>query len=99
MMQENKTSRKQLKCNYCNQFDYLVDCCYYLHGFLVGHKLHGKNVKLKKLDVHNIHTNIVEPIKGPTIGVVAFTTKEYDQLMALLEKRMVIINFSQILQV
>ena len=36
---------------------------FYLHGFPVGHKLHDKNVKPKKPD--NIHTNIVEPIKGP----------------------------------
>ena len=74
MMQENGISRKQLKCNYCNQTDYLVDCCYYLHGFPVGYKLHGKNVKLKKPAAHNIHINTVEPIKGPTTGVIAFTT-------------------------
>ena len=58
--------------------NHLVDCCFYLHGFLVGHKLHGKNVKPKKPVAHNIPTNIVEPIKWPTtgattLGIIRFT--------------------------
>ena len=81
-MQENGPSRKELKCSYCDQNGHLVDRCFYFHGFPVSHKLRGKNVKPKKLGAHNIHVNTMEPIKGPS----TFTTKEYEQLMALLRK-------------
>ena len=81
-MQENGPSRKQLKCSYYDRNGHLVDHCFYLHRFPVGHKLHGKNVKPKKLVAHNIHVNTMEPIKGAS----TFTTEEYDQLMALLQK-------------
>ena len=53
-----------------------------MHGFPVGHKFHGKNVKPKKLVAYNIHVNTMDPIKG----AATFTTEEYDQLMALLRK-------------
>ena len=55
-------------------------------------------MKPNKPIAHNIHTNTVEPIQGPTIGATTFTTKEYDLLMALLQIEMVIINLSQTLQ-
>ena len=85
MMQENGPSRKQLKYSYCDRNGHLVKLFIYLfilHRFPIGHKLHGKNVKPKKLVAHNIHVNTMEPIRGAT----TFTIEEYDQLMALLQK-------------
>lgn len=38
-------SRKPLKCTYCEEENHLVDRCFYLKGFPVGHKWHGKNMK------------------------------------------------------
>ena len=86
--QENGILRKQFKCSYCDRDGHLIDRCFYLHGFPVGHKLHGKNVKPKgkKLAVHNAQTNTTEPFKGPATEGATFTTKEYNQLMNLLRK-------------
>lgn len=63
--QENETPRKLLKCSYCDRNGHLIDRCFYLNGFLVGHKLHGKNVKPKKYVAHNTQTKAIEPTKGP----------------------------------
>ncbi|KAI4299457.1 hypothetical protein L6164_032917 [Bauhinia variegata] len=87
-MQENGLLKRQLKCFHCEREGHLIDRCFYLHGFLVGHKLHGKNVKPKgkRPAAHNIQANIVEPPKRPTTGGATFTVKEYNQLIALLHK-------------
>ncbi|RVW94693.1 hypothetical protein CK203_029926 [Vitis vinifera] len=31
--------------SYCDRDYHSIEKCYYLHGFSIGHKLHGKNVK------------------------------------------------------
>ncbi|CAL2240828.1 unnamed protein product [Prunus armeniaca] len=52
-----------LKCSYCDQERHSVDRCYFLHGFPVGHKLHGKNVKppnRRKSAAHNTQASPVE---------------------------------------
>ncbi|KAI4346192.1 hypothetical protein L6164_013264 [Bauhinia variegata] len=87
-MQENGLPKRQLKCSYCEREGHLIDRCFYLHGFSVGHKLHGKNVKpkVKNPTAHNVQADIVEPPKGPTTGGATFTIEEYNQLMALLRK-------------
>lgn len=48
--------RKPLHCTYCDQDDHLVDRYFYIIGFSVGHKWHGKNVKPrnKKAAAHNV---------------------------------------------
>jgi len=69
---------------------HIVENCYYLNGFPVGHKLHGKNVKPKnkrpaaytaKKDTVPEHDT--KPNKSPT-----FATEEYNQLIALLHNRL-----------
>ncbi|KAL5758614.1 hypothetical protein ACOSP7_021225 [Xanthoceras sorbifolium] len=73
--------RKDLRCTYCEQEGHLVDRCYYLIEFPVGHKWHGKNVRPrnKKPAAHN-----VEMKKDPTNESPTFTTEEYKHIMALL---------------
>jgi hypothetical protein len=65
---------------------HMVDNCYYLNGFPVGHKLHRKNVKLKnkRLVTYTVEKDTIpvhdsKPNESPT-----FTIKEYNQLIALL---------------
>ncbi|KAJ0077495.1 hypothetical protein Patl1_35618 [Pistacia atlantica] len=38
-------NRKPLHCSYCEGTTHTVDRCYFLNGFPVGHKLHGKDVQ------------------------------------------------------
>ena len=80
---------KPLSCSYCHGDTHTVDKCYFLNGFLVGHRLHGKNIKPRN---HNPTTYSTikktiplydnKPNKSPT-----FTTEEYNQLIALLHNR------------
>ncbi|XP_068307553.1 uncharacterized protein [Pyrus communis] len=85
--QGTTSSKKLLKYSYCDG-GHLVDDCFYLNGFPVGHKFHGKNVKPKgkKPSAHNTQTNPPQPVKTmPTEGPT-FTTEEYNQIMAMLRK-------------
>ncbi|CAA3022790.1 uncharacterized protein LOC111406837 [Olea europaea subsp. europaea] len=83
-------SRKTSKCTYCDQEGHMVEYCYYLNGFPVGHKFDGKNIQPKNMRATTNNSSIsqedaqkVQPIKqeGPT-----FTTEEYNQIMAMLNK-------------
>nr|CAD1834607.1 unnamed protein product [Ananas comosus var. bracteatus] len=88
VLSESGTPKRLLKCRYCDREGHLIDHCFYLHGFPVGHKLHGKNVKPKgkRHVAHNTQNNDVESLKVPTTATATFTTEEYNQLMALLRK-------------
>jgi hypothetical protein len=87
--QKQKTT---LHCSYCDQDYHTVDRCYFLHGFPVGHKFHGKNVKppnqrrsnanqAKSANVIATEAKPPSSNEGPRL-----TTEEYDQLMVLLRK-------------
>ncbi|KAB5540678.1 hypothetical protein DKX38_013652 [Salix brachista] len=69
-------------CTHCEQGGHLVDQCYYLIGFPIGHKWHGKNVKPrnKKTTINNIEVKRESANESPT-----FTAEEYKQIMALLK--------------
>ncbi|KAF9669962.1 hypothetical protein SADUNF_Sadunf13G0019100 [Salix dunnii] len=69
-------------CTHCEQGGHLVDQCYYLIGFPIGHKWHGKNVKPrnKKATINNIEVKRESANDSPT-----FTAEEYKQIMALLK--------------
>ena len=69
---------------------------FYLHGFPLGHKLHGKKVKPKKPVEHNIHTNTVEPTKGTTIRWPRLPLRNMINPWLFFKRRMVIINIFQI---
>ena len=45
--QANQVQKQKapLHCSYCDRDYHSIEKCYYLHGFPVGYKLHGKNVK------------------------------------------------------
>ncbi|CAL2263146.1 unnamed protein product [Prunus armeniaca] len=89
-------SRKSLKCSYCDGDGHLKERCYFIIGFPVGHKWHGKNVKPRNQrsgpTAHNIEaiqspvqpTAITKttPVDGPT-----FTTEEYNELIAMLRNK------------
>ncbi|KAF7132885.1 hypothetical protein RHSIM_Rhsim09G0014100 [Rhododendron simsii] len=98
--QNNKTiqvhqvqkQKNTLHCSYCDQDYHSVERCYYLHGFPVGHKLHGKNVKppnqrrsnanhAKSVKVTEAEAKPPSSNDGPRL-----TTEEYNQVMALLRK-------------
>ncbi|XP_073119562.1 uncharacterized protein [Henckelia pumila] len=73
------TGNKPLQCSYCDLDGHTVDRCFYIHGFPPGHRYHGKDVKPKGK----------KNIKPPSISNVEtkhLTSKEYDQIMALLRK-------------
>jgi hypothetical protein len=81
--------RKSLSCSYCHGDTHTVDKCYFLNGFPVGHRLHGKNIKPKNQrpaaystakETIPLHDN--KPNESPT-----FTTEEYNQLIALLHNQ------------
>lgn len=42
---KSQGSRKPLLCTYCDDTTHTVERCYYLIGFPIGHKLHGKDVQ------------------------------------------------------
>ncbi|CAL9006318.1 unnamed protein product [Prunus brigantina] len=89
-------SYKPSKCSHSDQEGHSVDHCYYIIGFPVGHKWHGKNVqpRNKKPPAHNdksaaAHNVELEtpPTQGPTAsatGGPTFTTEQYNQLLAML---------------
>ena len=81
--------KKFLNCSYCYGDTHTVEYCYYINGFPVGHKLHGKNVKPKNKrptaytvyrDSTLVHDS--KPNESPT-----FTTEEYNQLITLLNNQ------------
>jgi hypothetical protein len=69
-------------CTHCEQGGHLVDQCYYLIGFPIGHKWHNKNMKPrnKKTAINNIEMKRESTDESPT-----FTAEEYKQIMALLK--------------
>ncbi|KAB5574253.1 hypothetical protein DKX38_001447 [Salix brachista] len=79
-------SYNKKSCSYCDGDTHTVENCYYINGFPVGHKLHGKNIQprnkrhtayLADRDTIPAHHN--NQHESPT-----FTTEEYNQLIALL---------------
>lgn len=71
-------------CTYCEQGGHLVDTCFYLIGFPVGHKWHGKNVKPRNKRTTAAHN--VEIKKESINGSPTFTAEEYKQVMALIKQ-------------
>nr|DAD46832.1 TPA_asm: hypothetical protein HUJ06_016769 [Nelumbo nucifera] len=80
-------SKKNLKCSYCDRQGHGVEDCFYIKGFPLGHKFHGKNVKPRKPTAHNIQANTpASPTSHPNSKTTTFTNEEYKQLMDLLQK-------------
>jgi len=92
----NTSSRKLLKCNYCDGDGHLVNHCYYIIRFPEGHRWHGNNVKPRnKISMANnvkvVHsaTRVVHTATNskPNTSVPngpTFTTEEYNQIIAIL---------------
>ncbi|KAL6320564.1 hypothetical protein AAG906_007643 [Vitis piasezkii] len=83
-----------LLCSYCDNDYHNIEKCCYLHGFPVGHKLHGKNVKppnQRHSNANNVkvETNKVVETEAkflPTSDGPRLTAEEYNQLMAMIRK-------------
>ncbi|RVW99200.1 Retrovirus-related Pol polyprotein from transposon RE1 [Vitis vinifera] len=97
VLQQEKQVQKQktpLHCSYCDRDYHSIEKCYYLHGFPIGHKLHGKNVKSPNQHHSNANNVKVETNKAmeteakllPTNDGPRLTTEEYNQLMAMIRK-------------
>ncbi|RVX05001.1 hypothetical protein CK203_019174 [Vitis vinifera] len=90
-VQKQKTP---LHCSYCDRDYHSIEKCYYLHGFPIGHKLHGKNMKPPNQRHSNANNVKVETNKAVEIEAKLLpkndgprlTTEEYNQLMAMIRK-------------
>ncbi|KAJ0098447.1 hypothetical protein Patl1_21148 [Pistacia atlantica] len=80
-------NRKPLHCSYCEGTTHTVDRCFFLNGFPVGHKLHGKNVqppnRSRKTIAYQANTEVIsdshKPLTDPTLQ---FTPEELAQIKA-----------------
>ena len=90
-VQKQKTP---LHCSYCDRDYHSIEKCYYLHGFPIGHKLHGKNMKPPNQRHSNANNVKVETNKAvetkakflPTSDGPRLTVEEYNQLMVMIRK-------------
>ncbi|XP_012832652.1 PREDICTED: uncharacterized protein LOC105953527 [Erythranthe guttata] len=94
---DNKVTQRQrtpLHCSYCDRDNHSIEKCFYLHGFPVGHKFHGKNIKLPNqrrptANNVNLETDKIFETSGKSLtgdDVPKFTSDESNQLMAMLRK-------------
>ena len=80
-----------LHCSSCDRDYHIIEKCYYLHSFPIGHKLHGKNVRPPNQHHSNannvkVETNKVAETKTKFLPIndgPRLTTEEYNQLMAM----------------
>ena len=96
MVQAHHVQKKKntLHCSYCDRDYHSVEKCYYLHGFPMGHKFHGKNVKPPNQRRSNAIHAKTESNKVTDTGARSrypndgsrLTTEEYNQLMSMLRK-------------
>ncbi|KAF8390314.1 hypothetical protein HHK36_024839 [Tetracentron sinense] len=80
-------NRKPLHCSYCEGTTHIVDRCYFLNGFPVGHKLHGKEVqppnRSRKTAAHQASAEIISASHKPSIEPTPqFTSEELAQIKA-----------------
>ncbi|CAN6683323.1 unnamed protein product [Malus baccata var. baccata] len=83
----NTSSCKSLKCTYCDGDGHLVDRCYYIIGFPVGHKWHGRNMKPKNKRTAANNAEIIAFAftnnSTESVGPM-FTAEEYNKIIAML---------------
>ncbi|CAL9028584.1 unnamed protein product, partial [Prunus brigantina] len=87
--------RKSLKCTYCDGDGHLKDRCYFIIGFPVGHKWHGKNVKPRNQrsgpTAHNVEANPPPTKHADTVKTITdgptFTNEEYNELIAMIRNK------------
>ena len=63
LARQSQRQKAPLHCSYCDRDYHSLEKCYYLHGFPVGHKLHGKNVKPPNQHLPNANNMKVETNK------------------------------------
>ncbi|CAL2228141.1 unnamed protein product [Prunus armeniaca] len=85
--------RKSLKCTYCDEDGHTKERCYFIIGFLVGHKWHGKNIKPRNqrynptahnVELHQSPAKHTDTAKTTTANGPTFTTEEYNELIDML---------------
>ncbi|KAJ0013456.1 hypothetical protein Pint_21422 [Pistacia integerrima] len=82
-------NRKPLHCSYCEGTTHIVDRCYFLNGFPVGHKLHGKDVqppnRSRKTVAHQASAEVISDSHKPLIDPSPqFTFEELAQIKPFL---------------
>ncbi|RVW68321.1 Retrovirus-related Pol polyprotein from transposon RE2 [Vitis vinifera] len=83
-VQKQKTP---LHCSYCDRDYHSIEKCYYLHGFPIGHKLHGKNVKPPNQRHSNANNVKVETNKAVETEAKLLPTNDGPRLKTLLRGR------------
>ncbi|KAG6516383.1 hypothetical protein ZIOFF_026842 [Zingiber officinale] len=76
------TGNNRLYCTNSEMDGYTIDRCFYIHGFPPGHRYHGKDIKPK--GKKSINSSVVPNMERSETKKL--TTKEYDQIMALIHK-------------
>ncbi|XP_055962093.1 uncharacterized protein LOC130015632 [Mercurialis annua] len=88
-----KGTKKNLHCTYCDGNTHTIDRCFYLNGFPVGHKLHGKDIKPPNRTQRGSANQV--GVDAPTIDqTLQFTPEELSQIKAFFrnEKSNVSVN-------
>ncbi|XP_048229747.1 uncharacterized protein LOC125370076 isoform X2 [Ricinus communis] len=85
--QKSQGSKKFFFCTYCEGTTHTVDRCYYLNGFPVSHKSHGKDVqppnRSQKPIAHQTSGDThMDTIKTSTDQSLQFTPEELAQIKA-----------------
>ncbi|KAL6314896.1 hypothetical protein AAG906_029114 [Vitis piasezkii] len=72
-----------LHCSSCDRDYHIIEKCYYLHSFPIGHKLHGKNVKPPNQRHSNANNVKVETNKDATTRKTIGLGKQHNDLYHL----------------
>ncbi|KAG5555708.1 hypothetical protein RHGRI_006375 [Rhododendron griersonianum] len=86
---KSQGSKKPLLCSYCDGTTHTVERCYYLIGFPIGHKLHGKDVqppnRNRKIAANQIGTepsHVSTKTAHTSDPSIQFTPEELSQIKA-----------------
>ncbi|KAH7849529.1 hypothetical protein Vadar_019140 [Vaccinium darrowii] len=87
---KSQGSRKPLLCTYCDGTTHTVERCYYLTGFPIGHKLHGKDVKppnrnraIAANQTRTEPSHVSTKPAHPSDPSIQFTSEELSQIKAV----------------
>lgn len=73
-------------CTHCNMIEHSVEKCYKLHGYPLGHKLHGKN-KSFVATVTPSWSCLSDEHDAEPAETMALTKNQYNQLIALQQSK------------
>ncbi|KAL5736828.1 hypothetical protein ACOSP7_031282 [Xanthoceras sorbifolium] len=80
------TTSGKKHCTYCDMDGHTIERCFSLHGFPLGHKFHGKDVKPRTKMAHNTQAITSDKESSQGSKLATLTIDEYDRLMALIRQ-------------